>query len=164
MIKKSIKQTNKQTNKQKDKKKKKTKQNKRKENKTKQKKKKKKKRTPSTDLRSTALFFTLQTTLFLLLKWQVAQSFHRARSHDLFWKGVGPHKNSIPFGLKKTFWTYLPRALGLTLLKKHNFWPILWPKKELFADSPGYGPVFHSPTSTTWRGENSLWVTVFLPC
>ena len=37
---------------------------------------------------------------WLRLKWQVAESFHQARSHDLFWKGVGPPKNSGPFGLK----------------------------------------------------------------
>ena len=53
---------------------------------------------------------------WLRLKWQVAQSFHQACSHDLFWKGVGsPQKQWILDW--KTFWTYLPRALGLTLLK-----------------------------------------------
>ena len=55
----------------------------------------------STDLRLTALFSTPQRpplSKWLWLKSQVAQSFHQARSHDLFWEGVGVPK-------KWTFWT-----------------------------------------------------------
>ena len=40
---------------------------------------------------------------WLRLKWQVAQSFHQTRSHDLFWKGVGPPQNKWTFWTKKLF-------------------------------------------------------------
>ena len=67
-------------------------------------KKKKKKKTKtktkarSTDLRLTncTIFHPATTPSFkiavLWLKWQVAQSFHQARSHDLFLEGVGGPK------------------------------------------------------------------------
>ena len=97
---KKIKQTNKQNNKKKEK------ENKQKKKKQKQKKTQKQKRARSTDLRLTALFFTLQQhplSKWLWLKWQVAQSFHQARSHDLFWKGVGPPQKQWTFWTKTLF-------------------------------------------------------------
>ena len=89
-------QTNKKTKKKKKKKESKRKQNKNK-NKTKQ---NKTKKARSTDLRLTALFFTLQQpslSKWLRLKWQVEQSLHQARSHDLFWKGVGAPTKAVDF-------------------------------------------------------------------
>ena len=62
--------------------------------KTKTNKQKQKQKGRSTDLWLTE-FSTPQWPPFskwLRLKWQVAQSFHQACSHDLFWEGVGPPK------------------------------------------------------------------------
>ena len=85
------------------------KQNKTKQNKTKTEKKKQKqkqKRARSTDLRLTALFFTLQQpSSFKMTAVEMASrtSFHQARSHDLFWKGVGPPQKQWTFWTKKLF-------------------------------------------------------------
>ena len=63
-------------------------------------------RARSTNLRLTALFSPCNNhslSKLLRLKWQVAQSFYQARSHDLFWKGVGPPKKQWTFWTKKLF-------------------------------------------------------------
>ena len=88
----------------------KTKQNKTKQNKTKQNKNKtkteKKKRKGPVPLTCGWLHYfspcnNPPLSKWLRLKWQVAQSFHQARSHDLFWKGVGPPQKQWTFWTKK---------------------------------------------------------------
>ena len=85
---------------------KKTKKKKKNKTKQKQKQKQKQKRARSTDLRSTALFFTLQQpSSFKMTAVEMASRtvFHQPRSHDLFWKGVGPPQKQWTFWTKKLF-------------------------------------------------------------